>query len=541
MQDQLFNILDKLLITNKIRLNKEELKLQLLSHPSYPSLHALTGVLKHFGVPNLALQVPTDKDTLDQLPPTFIANIKGDKGMYLGLIEKKNNTINVFTDHKQVENISNEDFFESWNGIIVAVENDETIKEEKGMSTSKIWQWAFIIIGLGVGIALFNKVLVFEGIHYFLSTVGLILGVLIVGHSLGIESSSTASICNLSENTSCDAVLNSKGAKIGGILTLSDASIIAFTSYVLIYCLALLSGIEINSIISGLSLLAIPFVLYSIYYQGSILKKWCPLCLGIAGVLILQGTAVFITGNTTSFLSISLQEIGLYAISVLLVVSLWFMIKPLLHKKVALDKLKIESNKFKRNFSIFNTLLQENDSVINDIQLPNEIVLGNRDSSLEVVLVTSPQCYYCKQAHTDIENILKQSSNDIKVIIRFNVNVEDSEGEGYQVTSQLIHAYNTQGELACIKMMHEAYQGDVDLTKWLKKQHPIDANYSDVLTAQKEWCTKNNINFTPALYIQGNQYPREYDRNDLSLFIEDLLELQNQPAETLSDSPLMPS
>ncbi|WP_299212546.1 alpha/beta hydrolase, partial [uncultured Dokdonia sp.] len=185
MQDQLFNILDKLLITNKIKLNKEELKLQLLSHPSYPSLHALTGVLKHFGVPNLALQVPTDQDTLDQLPPTFIANVKGDKGMYLGLIEKKNDTVNIYTDHKEVKNVSNDAFFEAWDGIIVAVEKDETIKEEKTTSTSKIVQWVFIAIGLGVGIALLNKALVFEGIHYFLSIVGLILAVLIVGHSLG--------------------------------------------------------------------------------------------------------------------------------------------------------------------------------------------------------------------------------------------------------------------------------------------------------------------------------------------------------------------
>lgn len=540
MQDQLFNILDKLLITNKIRLNKEELKLQLLSHPSYPSLHALTGVLKHFGVPNLALQVPTDQETLDQLPSTFIANIKGEKGMYLGLVEKKVGAINAYTDHKQVENMTNVDFFESWDGIIVAVEKDETVKEEKTTNTSKILQWVLIFVGLGVGIALLNKALVFEGIHYFLSTVGLILGVLIVGHSLGIESNSTANICNLSEKTSCDAVLNSKGAKLGGLLTLSDASIIAFGSYVLVYCFALLSGIDISSVISSLSLLAIPVVLYSIYYQGVVLKKWCPLCLGIAGVILLQSATVFATGNTTSFLSLSVEEVSLYALSMVLIVSLWFLIKPLLEKKVSLDALKIESNKFKRNFSIFHTLLQENDSIENDIQLPNEIVLGNRDAVLEVVLVTSPLCYYCKDAHTDIENILKQSSNDIKVIVRFNVRVEDKEDEGFLVTSHLLHAYNTQGELACIKLMHEVYKHDVDLKQWLKKQNDLDADYTDVLTAQKEWCTRNNINFTPALYIQGNQYPREYDRNDLSLFIEDLIELENQ-TEAVEDSSVMTS
>jgi len=540
MQDQVFNILDKILITNKIRLNKEELKLQLLSHPSYPSLHALTGVLKHFGVPNLALQVPTDQETLDQLPLTFIANVKGDKGMYLGLVEKKIGSVHVYTDHKQVENMPNVTFFEAWDGIIVAVEKDETVKEESATNTSKILQWVLICVGLGVGIALLNKALLFEGMHYFLSTVGLILGVLIVGHSLGIESSSTASICNLSEKTSCDAVLNSKGAKLGGILTLSDASIIAFGSYVLLYCFALLSGIDIRSVITSLSLLAVPFVLYSIYYQGVVLKKWCPLCLGIAGVILLQSAVVFITGNTTSFLAISVEEISLYALSTVLIVSVWFLIKPLLQKKVSLDVLKIESNKFKRNFSIFNTLLKENDHVENDIQLPKEIVLGNRDAPLEVVLVTSPLCYYCKDAHTDIENILKQSSNDIKVIVRFNVRVEDKEDQGFLVTSHLLHAFNTQGELGCIKMMHEVYKHNVDLKQWLKQQNDFDADYTDVLSAQKDWCTRNNINFTPALYIQGNQYPREYDRNDVSLFIEDLIELENQ-TQAIEDSELMTS
>lgn len=540
MHDQLFNILDKLLITHKIRLNKEELKLQLLSHPSYPSLHALTGVLKHFGVPNLALQVPTDQETLDQLPPTFIANIKGDKAMYLGLVEKKVGNVHIYTDHKQIENISNVDFFESWDGIIVAVEKDETVKEEKVPNTSKIVQWIFICIGLGIGIALLKKAFVFEGIHYFLSTVGFILAVLIVGHSLGIESSSTASICNLSKKTSCDAVLNSKGAKLAGILTLSDASIIAFGSYVLFHCLALLSGMDISSVITGVSFLAIPFVLYSIYYQGVVLKKWCPLCLGIAGVILLQSAIVFITGNTTSFLSISIEKVGLYALSVLLITSLWFLIKPLLQKKVSLDTLKIESNKFKRNFSIFNTLLKENDHIENDIQLPNEIVLGNRDALFEVVLVTSPLCYYCKDAHTDIENILKQTGNDIKMIVRFNVSVEDKEDQGFLLTSHLLHAYTTQGELECIKLMHEVYTHHVDLKQWLKQQDRLDADYTDVLTAQKDWCIKSNINFTPAFYIQGYQYPREYDRNDLSLFIEDLIELENQ-TEDIEDSSLMTS
>lgn len=543
MQDQLFNILYKLLVTNKIKLNKEELKLQLLSHPSYPSLHSVTGVLKHFGIPNLALQVPADQDTLDQLPATFIANVSGDKGNNLALIEKKNGEIQVYLDQKQVKSTSIAKFLEIWDGIIIAVEKDETVKEEQTTNTSKIWQWSCIIGLIAIGVVLFKNASLFEGIHYFLSGIGLILSILIVSHSLGIESASTASICNLSEKTSCDAVLNSKGAKIGGLLTLSDASILAFAGYLLFYCLSLLGNTSTVAIIASLTLFSIPFVLYSVYYQASVLKKWCPLCLGIVGVLALQGILLFVTGNYNEFASIGLKEAGLYVISLLIIASIWFYIKPLLHKKVALGKLKIESNTFKRNFSLFHTLLKENDAIVNDINLSQEIVLGNRDAPIEVILVTSPLCFYCKQAHTDIENVLKQADNQLKVIVRFNVGADNPEDTGFQVTSHLIHAYNTEGEVGCMKVMHETYQDDVDLKQWLKQREPItNADYSDVLKAQKEWCTKNNINFTPALYILGNQFPKEYDRSDLSLFIDDLAELsQSQATEVGDDNALISS
>ena len=54
MDAQLYQLLQLLIVKNNIQLHKEELKLQLLSHPSYPSLHSVTGVLEHFGVPNVA-------------------------------------------------------------------------------------------------------------------------------------------------------------------------------------------------------------------------------------------------------------------------------------------------------------------------------------------------------------------------------------------------------------------------------------------------------------------------------------------------------
>ena len=48
--------------------------------------------------------------------------------------------------------------------------------------------------------------------------------------------------------------------------------------------------------------------------------------------------------------------------------------------------------------------------------------------------------------------------------------------------------------------------------------------YFTKLESQKNWCTANAINFTPEILVNGNSFPKEYDREELIYFIEDLNE-----------------
>ena len=45
-----------LLRKNGIQFDKDEFLFQIQSHPSYPSLHSITGVLEHFNIDNIAEQ-----------------------------------------------------------------------------------------------------------------------------------------------------------------------------------------------------------------------------------------------------------------------------------------------------------------------------------------------------------------------------------------------------------------------------------------------------------------------------------------------------
>jgi len=55
--------------------------------------------------------------------------------------------------------------------------------------------------------------------------------------------------------------------------------------------------------------------------------------------------------------------------------------------------------------------------------------------------------------------------------------------------------------------------------------------YDTVLEAQHNWCINNTINFTPSLLINGRQFPKEYEINDLLYFIEELSERFKEEAE----------
>ena len=72
MKKPLINLVELILKNNEISFDNKELIFQIQSHPSYPSLHSVTGVLDHFNIQNIAVEVPVNSETLVELPESFI-------------------------------------------------------------------------------------------------------------------------------------------------------------------------------------------------------------------------------------------------------------------------------------------------------------------------------------------------------------------------------------------------------------------------------------------------------------------------------------
>ncbi|WP_420575033.1 vitamin K epoxide reductase family protein [Kordia sp.] len=512
------NIILSLLTNNSyLDIDRELLNLQLLSHPDYPSLKAITDTLDYFEIENLAATVP--KEALSQMPTSFLALIKAEQGEEVVLVNKKRGMIHLVNAEEKKEKISEAVFTERWTGTIVAVEELEKSVNTKSIQTALPY---FIV----AAVASANVILNFDFVYLLytaLTLVGLYISILIIREDLGIKSKAVAKVCGaISKNSTCGEVINTKGNKILGIISLSDASFVFFAGLFLV-----LSSIGFDhSVLLALSLTGIPIVIYALFRQGFVLKKWCALCLLIAGILVLQTALLLATFNFKWLVDTSyiVKLIGIFA---LLYIG-WNYCKSYWESHEKLATTETDFLKFKRNPELFKTMLQEQ-SVLNTKVIPEQlrVVFGNPNGAIKLQGVTNPLCGYCTAAFEAYDKLISTYGEDIQLEFIFNV-PKDAENKSTKIASRLVDLY-----LQDPKKSYAALQewfADRDIDAWHKKFGTSENTMVlEVLEAHTEWCNINDVHYTPASILNDNFFPKTYEIKDLPLFIQDIvLETQRE-------------
>ena len=520
MENLVYSLLEKMNISN---IKKEEFIFQIKSHPSFPSLHAITGVLNHFNIDNIALDIPVNKENLLQLPKDFLAQIKHNGVKKIVLVSYDNKNYNItFPDNEKI-NYGIEQFQEVFTGIIVAAEKDKEFVMT-GSSKSIVNRLLLIIAATSIlSIWIISKPDLISSILILTSLAGILVSVAIIKKEFGMHTTLGNAFCSgENKKNDCDTVINSKEAKLFNIAKLSDISLIYFTGLSLSLFLI---GITTKnySIPYSISLLAISITLYSIYYQYYVLKAWCGLCLSILSILWIQAVLVILNNNIRSF-SFRSQEIILTIASFSVIAATWFYVKPKIESLFDLKDEKIKFFRFKRNFNLFNTLLNKNAKINTDLaNKVSEIFFGN-ENNLPITIITNPFCGHCRAVHKMVDNIVNSKYHDLtKIVIRFNIDVTDINADVVKITSRLLEIFEKQGQDTVLEAMNEIYNGD-NPKNWLKKwgETKEPEKYIKILKEESDWCYIHNINFTPEILIDGRSYPKEYERDDLFYFLEDL-------------------
>ncbi|WP_400078891.1 vitamin K epoxide reductase family protein [Winogradskyella sp. R77965] len=515
-------VLSQYLNSEKIYIDKKEFDYQLSSHPYYPSLLAISDTLSFFNINNAAIRVPKDK--FDLLPGSFIANLKGGNGNFLSFVNKTDEEITFTNSEKnsKATSTSKEEFLNKWDEIVLLAEKEDNY--DSVTSSKKNYSWVFYVI-----IVIFaTSVLLFSGaknywsiIFGLLPLIGIWLSVYALNDIFNTKSAVLAKFCESSPSSSCGSVINSNKWAIFDKISFSDLSILFFS---LQLCSLFLFGLindydQYYSIQSVLLYASIPIIFLSLYYQKFVEKKWCPICLSIIAVVLLE--LIYVLVSKTSFeFNIAILGVSLFLLMASILYAFWLPLKKALNSIKELKSSQLKANRFKRNFQLFkNTLLTE---VKND--LPGSLLkLGKTDASIKIAILTSPFCGYCKDPHFMLKSLVEKYGDDIEVAILFNVTENDK--NFMDIAKNLIQLKLNKGDDSYYEAMEYWYEVN-ETDKWLLKyeQESNKEQISKNLSKQHAWCLENNYNFTPCVFINDRKYPDFYEISDLDFFIEDLKE-----------------
>ncbi len=422
-----------------VRVTKINLQRQLEEHPEYPSLLAINDILRDYGIENVSIR--TEASTLCTLPTPMIAMIRIEKERFFAVIIKA--TENSVTYHHPVNNnlitVSVDDFDKTFSRIVLLAEAKENagekdyeqhLGEEQRQNITKISATAAIpIFTLLVCTFAFakNGIASIAAITYTLLTLArTIVGSLLLWYEVDQHNPALQQICSAGKKTNCSAIVHSAASKIFGI----SWSVIGFTYFAGSLISLLVVGIyhlPTLFILSWINVLALPYIVFSVYYQARIAKQWCVLCLAVQGILALQFVTAFFGGFHTSISMDAISATVIFAIILsfiipFLVVSL---LLPALRKAKESRQHKMELQRLKHNPQIFDALLTKQKAITEPADGLG-ITIGKSDAKYKLIKVCNPYCGPCAKAHPAMDELIDNNPNvQVQVIFTATDNEND--------------------------------------------------------------------------------------------------------------------
>ena len=504
-----------------IRVTHTTLKEKLATHPDYPSLNAVSEVFRYFKINNLAVQISAEE--LPEIPTPCLAALNEEGGVFAVVNSVKDGFVEWLDTQRGKQRDSIASFSEKWQGVLLLVEVTETSGEANFLKKRHKEIFSFYAqLSLW-----FTSIIVFTAVFYLFwdSTIftkslipifitkfsGIIINSLLLWYLIDKQNPLLKNICQVGKSANCNSVLNSKVATIGGVLSWSEIGFFYFTGSFL----ALLFGFQYGNIIIFLALtnlLALPYTLFSIYYQSVILKKWCILCLSVQVLLWIEFSMFYFLTNYISFLTVpNLREILVLLISFSLPVLIWFSLKPTIQLASQTDILEKRLKKIQDDKVIFQHILTKQQPMLVIIPNMDTIILGNPDAENVITFVTNPYCNACAKKHYLIQEIIEQNIETVKCQLVFAVEKND---EGSKFVQHLFSLHQAK-QIEALDFWFN--MPEKDFKKWSTHFSiaKIDERSLQNLKLHQLWSYKSMIQTTPTIFINGFQLPDVYQIEDI--------------------------
>ena len=520
-------------------------------HPHKYNLFGLSKMLSDYHIANGALRIPDKEQNISEIKTPFIAQFGGDF-VAVSKVEPER-VFFVWKGLKHVTSITN--FNKGWTGIVLLAEtSDKSIEPDyrahRKTDTLNLLKKAALIASLGlIAILAYIHRLYYTNVGISLlllvNLVGMYIGWLLLLKQQRIQSQYADKICSLFKQKDCNNVLESKAAKLFGLISLSEIGFGYFTANVL---LLLLYPTSLTAI-ALFNILTLPFTLWSIWYQWKKAKQWCVLCLITLSLLwtiflinLLFGyiqIPVFSNPENNSQFSI-LNSQFLFALCgyCTLILSV-HLLAPKLNADSTNQSLQQSINSLKADEDVFAALLKKQ-TFYETNDCDSVIRFGNPDSKLRLTVLSNPYCNPCAKMHQRIEELLKQTNNAISVqyilsSFRENLNETnkyliaaclaatspDADLDNTEIHSQF-SILNSQFK-RMMRLFHDWFEKGKPLRDDYFKEMGLDMDNPAIeaeFQKHEAWKQKTQIKGTPTVLVNGYQLPETYKVEDLRYFTD---------------------
>ena len=517
----------------KVKVNSSTVNETMQNHPDWPSLLCVTDSFNKWNISNGVGKIAPDQ--IDQLPVPFMVytnNIEYPLSVVTGV---SGTTVHLLSNNYNKSVIkTKEDFIKSWRGVYLIAEptqhsgeKDFELNKRKAFVSSLIPLSLFVLLLTLSSVFLYNNIIqntpVFSitGIYlqYILLLAGTVVTSLLLWYEIDKNNPLLQKVCTGIAKGDCNAILTGRQAKVFNWLSWSEVGFFYFTGGLLL--LVTLTKEESVTLLSWLNILALPYTVFSIYYQWKVAKQWCLLCLAVQALLLLGAANIFANHFLTYPLVLSTPFLIKAALLYTLPVLLWYTVKSVILRLQEAKNTKREYLRIKFNSEIFETVLKKQKKLTVSAEGLG-IDLGNNNASNTLIKVCSPTCAPCGKAHPEIDKLLDAIPNLSVKIIFTTPNQQDH--PAYKPASHLLAISETNDADKLRQALDDWYLSNEKNYEKFSVKYPLTSELNkqgNKLGKMEKWCKEADIQGTPTFFINSYQLPGAYGIGDLKYFFSE--------------------
>lgn len=494
---------------------------RLEDHPDFPALSALSDVLTELRVNNLATRLTPDR--LPDVPLPALMQVRvGNDEQFAPLRHLNGETVEWLDTATGCQREPFAAFVERWTGIALLIEPDEQAGERdypRARRRELLQQARMPLMVMGI---VFCLGLLVDAVWATASApalglllikgLGTLVSGLLVAYSLDANNPALRKLCTFGKSTNCQSILQSEQAKIWGDFGWADVGLLYFTGgFITLAGALLLQSAGTLPWLLVLTALALPYTVWSVYYQAFVARQFCTLCLTVQALLWVEAGVGY-----TLWLAIwpALGTLWPVLGTFLAVTLLWLVVRKPIHRATQLAPVRRELRKIKFSETYLRAELSQQAQALPYPNGLRPLVLGNPNGTTVLIMVTNPMCEACKISHKELIKLLPYMP-DLRCEIILVASQKQSGLEIAVAKEWLRLQHDQTTERMNHWFLHPTYSVKPHLWQSIIQGSKFDEAITQQLRLYARWAYHMGVDSTPTFFLSSKKLPNIFRVSDL--------------------------